>query len=443
LRRTFSVPESPVKRLLIPVLFGFMLLTSVALAQQKAKPQQAQRGTLKAVDAERGLVTITADGKDQVFAVVAQTQIQDLSGQPAKYGLKNPDFTPGAAIMFRTREQDGKPVLGGIKLAALAAQGAPENPTDRIRQPPPKVDMSQVKPLSDMSPEDRYKGFQGGLYPEGQNERPAAHTAAGVALAKQVEPLNKDGQPGTDGRIVLLTIGMSNTMQASSGLLRMVKQEKHINSKLTIVNGANGGMTADKIQHIDGGRPYGNGPFVKYWEYVDEQLMKAGVSRPQIQAVWLKEANPGPTKPFPDHAKELEEQQVKILHILHDRFPNLKLVYISSRIYGGWAKTSLNPEPYAYESNFAVKWLVERQTQGGAELNFDPSLGPVKAPWISWGPYLWANGSTPRKDGFYFVEDDLREDDRTHESEQGQDKIGRELIKFFKSDPTSRGWFTQ
>jgi hypothetical protein len=68
--------------------------------------------------------------------------------------------------------------------------------------------------------------------------------------------------------------------------------------------------------------------------------------------------------------------------------------------------------------------------------------GSAKAPWLSWGPYLWANGSTPRKDGFYYVEDDLRNDDRTHESEQGQDKIGRELIKFFKSDLTSRDWFT-
>jgi hypothetical protein len=423
----------------MPALFAFVLFSGQILAQQKTKAPQAQRGTLKAVDAERGVVTITADGKDQEFEVVSQTQIQDLAGQPAKDGLKSPGFQPGAAVMFRPLQHDGKAALGGVKLAAPA--GAP-SAADRIRQPPPKVDMSQVKPLSDMSPNDRYKGHQGGLYPDGSSERPAAHMAAGMALAKQIAPLNIEGQPSADGRIVLLTIGMSNTMQATSGFLRMVKQEKDINPKLTIVNGANGGMTADKIQFIDGGRPYGNGPFVKYWEYVDEQLTKAGVARPQVQAVWLKEANPGPTKPFPDHAKELEDQQVKILHILRERFPNLKLVYFSSRIYGGWAKVNLNPEPYAYESNFAVKWLIERQIKGEADLNFDPSKGRVKAPWISWGPYLWANGSTPRKDGFYFVEDDLREDDRTHESEQGQEKVGRELIKFFKSDPTSRDWFT-
>jgi hypothetical protein len=428
------------------VIIGLLLGAATAVAQQsKAKQVPAQRGTLKKVDAKKGEMTITAAGKDQQFGILPQTQIQDVAGQPAKDGLNHTGFKPGAAVMFRPREQDGKPVLSGIKLAVTPAGSDSKAATsigDRVRQPPPKIDFTQLKPLTDMSPDERYKGFQGGLYPDGANERPTAHTAAGLSLAKQIEPLNKEGKPAADGHIVLLTIGMSNTMQASSGLLRMSKLEKDINPKLAIVNGANGGMTADKIQHIDGGRSYNNGPFVKNWDYVDEQLAEAGVARQQVQAVWLKEANAGPMLPFPVHAKELEDQQANILHILGDRFPNLKLVYISSRIFGGWAKTSLNPEPYAYESNFAVKWLVERQIKGDPELNFDPTQGPAKAPWLSWGPYLWANGTTPRKDGFFYVEDDLREDDRTHESEQGQDKVGRELIKFFKTDPTSRGWFT-
>jgi hypothetical protein len=429
--------------LAIVVALG-MHITWLPAQETKTKQVPAQRGTLKAVDAEQGVVTITYEGQDQDLPVVPQTMIQDLAGQPAAGGLKNAGFKPGAAIMFRVRQQDGKAVLGGVKLAAGNAGQANggQNIVDRIRQAPPKIDLSQLNPLTDMSPEERYKGFQGGLYPDGKNERPAAHTAAGLALAKQIEALGKDGKPSADGRIVLVTIGMSNTMQASSGLLRMVKAEKDINPKLTIVNGANGGMTADKIQNIDGGRSYNNGPFVKYWEYVNEQLAKSGVTPAQVQAAWLKEANPGPTLPFPDHAKELEQQQAKILQIMRQRFPNLKLVYISSRIFGGWAKASLNPEPYAYESNYAAKWLVERQIKGDPALNFDSSKGPAKAPWLSWGPYLWANGTTPRKDGFFYVEDDLREDDRTHESEQGQDKVGRELIKFFKADPTSRDWFT-
>jgi hypothetical protein len=64
------------------------------------------------------------------------------------------------------------------------------------------------------------------------------------------------------------------------------------------------------------------------------------------------------------------------------RFPNLRLVYVSSRIYAGYASSDLNPELYSYQGAFAVKWLIEKQMGG--------------APWIAWGPYLWADGAIPR-----------------------------------------------
>jgi len=167
------------------------------------------------------------------------------------------------------------------------------------------------------------------------------------------------------------------------------------------------------------------------------------VTRAQVQAVWLKEADPGPDEGWPGYAKKLQGELARIMRLMRGRFPNLKLVYLSNRIYGGWAKTRLNPEPYAYETGFAVKWVVEQQIKGDPELNFDPARGPVKAPWMSWGPDLWANGSTPRKDGYHYVEGDLRADDGTHEEVQGQDKVGRALLNFFETDTTTRGWFAR
>ena len=72
-------------------------------------------------------------------------------------------------------------------------------------------------------------------------------------------------------------------------------------------------------------------------------------------------------------------------------------------------------------------------------------------PWISfpgggqlsWGPYLWANGDRPRKDGFVFGYDDFRENDRMHHSAAGVRKMGTELLKFFKTDETSKPWFVK
>jgi len=49
-----------------------------------------------------------------------------------------------------------------------------------------------------------------------------------------------------------------------------------------------------------------------------------------------------------------------IVRVLKTRYPNMKQVFFSSRIYGGYGG-GLNPEPEAYESGFAVKWLIQAQ----------------------------------------------------------------------------------
>jgi hypothetical protein len=40
--------------------------------------------------------------------------------------------------------------------------------------------------------------------------------------------------------------------------------------------------------------------------------------------------------------------------------------YLDSRIYGGYATTALNPEPYTYEGAFLVRWLIQDQLKGNA-----------------------------------------------------------------------------
>src|SRR5262249_47271536 len=199
-----------------------------------------------------------------------------------------------------------------------------------------------------------------------------------------------------------------------------------------------GGMTAAAIQNPDDG-----GPGTKYWAAVDERLRAAGVTRAQVQAVWIKEADARPTQGFPGYARQLQAELTKIVQLLPARFPNLQLVYLSSRTYGGYATTPLNPEPYAYESGFSVRWLIEEQLKGDAALNFDARKGPVRAPWLSWGPYLWANGTTKREaDGFSYEQSDLA-GDGTHLSASGVDKVGRLMLQFFKTDSTSRPWFVR
>src|SRR5205823_5438823 len=98
-------------------------------------------------------------------------------------------------------------------------------------------------------------------------------------------------------------------------------------------------------------------------------------------------------------------------------------------------------EPYAFESGFSVKWLVEEQLKGDAALNFDPKKGEVKAPWLSWGPYLWANG-VKTADNLPYEEADFA-NDGTHPSAAGQKKVAERLLAFFKTDSTAKVWFTR
>jgi hypothetical protein len=373
-------------------------------------------------------LTVTTDGKDRELLVTEDTRVIDGRGKDLKERLQG--FKEGVEIFFQPGMRDGKEVVRALKLVG---------DNDRLAPRPTlvKVDTSKLKPLTELGTEE-YHGFKGGLYPEGKNQRPAAHEAAGLRLAKQVQPLGADGKPSADGKIVLLSVGMSNTSQASQAFQRQLADDPDRKPHVVFVNGAQGGMTAAAIQDPDDQRSG-----TRYWTEVDNRLRQAGRTRDQVQVVWIKQADAGPTQGFPRYAQQLQEELEHIVQLLPKRFPNIKLVYLSSRTYGGYATTPLNPEPYAYESGFSVKWLIEKQISGDPTLNYDPEKGAVKAPWLSWGPYLWANGATKRADGFSYDREDFAASDGTHESPSGQQKVGKLLLQFFQTDTTTQPWFVK
>ncbi|HZT83171.1 MAG TPA: hypothetical protein VFA26_23280 [Gemmataceae bacterium] len=403
------------------LLAGFVLaFAALALAQ----PDGIEKGKVKKIDADKLTITISQGDKDRDFLVTEDTRVFGAEGKELKERLKS--LKEGAEVMFKPGRKGGKDVLIGIKPEGVKA--APP----RIE----KVDTSNLKPLTELGPGE-YHGFKGGLYPGGKNERPAEHEKAGIAQAKQVQPLDADGKPSPDGKIVLLSVGMSNTSQESDGFRRLLARDKDRNPHLVFVNGAQGGMTAKRIQNPDD-----KGDGTRYWTTVDARLKEAGLTRAQVQAVWIKEADAGPREGFPKYAQTLQSELEKIVQLLPARFPNVKLVYLSSRIYGGYATTPLNPEPYAYESGFSVKWLIEGQLKGEAGLNYDPAKGAVKAPWLSWGPYIWANGTAAGSKGLSYEPGDFG-GDGTHPSASGVEKVAKELLHFFKTDSTTRPWFVR
>lgn len=284
-------------------------------------------------------------------------------------------------------------------------------------------------PLCDMSATDVYKGEDGGLYGAGKNEPPQAHADAAKAEAAKIQPLDADGNPAAVGKVVLISIGMSNTTQEFSRFMQLARGT----AKCTIVDGAQGGQAA--IQW--------DTPEARPWGELERRLTAAGVTAKQVQIAWIKQAliQQGQHGAFPAHARKLQEEVGKIVRIAKAKFPNLRIAYLSSRIFAGYAKSQLNPEPYAYEGAYSMRWLIQDQIKGAKELNFDPAKGEVKAPLLLWGPYLWGEGVNARKcDGLTWKESDLGKDG-THPSDDGREKVAQLLLKFLKGDPYAKAWF--
>ena len=291
-------------------------------------------------------------------------------------------------------------------------------------------DSTGMIPLTDLGP-GFYQGFQGGLYVGGSNQRPAAHTQAGLSIANSTSPLDTLGNVDSSaGKVVLISIGMSNTTQEFQTFVPKAKADPLKKPDVLVVDCAVGGMSADRI---DDSR-------AAYWDSVATRLRRAGSSPLQAQVVWLKEANATPHGAFPASAETLQWNLASVVRIIKEKLPNVRLCYVTSRIYAGYATTNLNPEPYAYESAFAVKWLIDSQIRGDS-LNFDPARGVVDAPWLSWGPYLWADGLNPRGDGLtwpcsYF------QSDGTHPAAGARNLVADSLLAFMEHDPTAVPWYS-
>ncbi len=335
----------------------------------------------------------------------------------------------------------------GLALSVGAACANPDAP-DSSGGPP--SDTVRV-PLTELGT-NTYLGFPGGLYAGSGAVPPTRHDSVGRARARMVQPLDAAGNPDPSGKIVLLSVGMSNTTQefcSQSGRLPcdawtfmgQAAADPAVNSAtLVLANGARGGQAA---------ATWDASTDVNYDRVRDSVLAPLGLTERQVQVVWVKQANPGPTVSLPSpmaDAYRLEVSLAAIVRVIRIRYPKVQQVFLSSRIYGGYATTTLNPEPYAYESGFAVKWLVEaqsRQMQPGGpadslagDLNYDTT-----APWLAWGPYVWADGMNPRDtDGLTWSPGDFA-GDGTHPSQSGEQKVGGLLLWFFKTSPYTTCWF--
>ena len=346
-------------------------------------------------------------------------------------------------------------------------------------------------PLMDMKSSDKYMGFSGGLYESSSNTPPSDHhDPDGVAFGKQIQPLDINGNPSANGAIAFISVGLSNTSLEFGGFVNYVadpSRSAQVNPRLAVLNGAKPGEAACSyvdpvLAPIDTCTipPFVSNDKQNQYDRIRDEVLATATGAPgvtsgcgttanpclsekQVQVVWVKEASPAPegsgfsTLCDPStagcvndvtttEALHFEQQLGQMARALRVRYPNLKQVFLASRIYAGYIIVDKSPEPFAYEYGFSAKWAIQAQIDQIRGQGADPIAGDLNynngtAAWMAWGPYLWANGANPRSDGLEWIRDtDYQTKDYQHPSSTGISKIDGLLFTFFTTS-TYTPWF--
>ena len=309
-------------------------------------------------------------------------------------------------------------------------------------------------PLTDFQSGQLYLGaFAGTLY-ENSNSVPSDHAADGLNFVNQIQPLDAQGHPSPNGKIVVIGIGMSNwTIEwcslnrsncTSQSFLVQAAQNPQVNhTTLVLVNCAKGGQSADK---------WVNNSFGNYTQCT-QAIRLAGVTDLQVQVILYKNALEFPTQSLTSATKcsatsavdacAYERDLGETARFVRSVFPNVKQIFLHSRIYGGYASPgTLNPEPFAYEYGFSTKWLIEAQINQIRTGQIDPTAGDLSytaAPWLAWGPYFWTAGPMKRSDGASWLPDEYIQD-LTHPGDPGVLQVSTAMIQFYLTSEFSP-WF--
>jgi hypothetical protein len=268
-----------------------------------------------------------------------------------------------------------------------------------------------------------YQEAVGGLY-LGTNEAPLIYADDGSSSAAAIVPRDVRGRPRPAGKIVLLSIGMSNASQEFAVFAQSSLSDPERYPHVAVVDGAQSGMDAHDWTDPD----------AIAWDVVRDRLRARSLGRGQVQAIWLKQAIQNPSGDFLAYRAELAAALRTIIGNAKAEYPNLQQVFISSRTYGGYASgqgLSSNPEPYAYWTGFADRDVIS-----------DSLAIPSDRPWLGWAPYLWTDGLVGRSDGLVWTCDDVNPLDGIHPSLQARQKVATMLQNFFDNSRFT-AWYGQ
>lgn len=312
----------------------------------------------------------------------------------------------------------------------LSVSGQPERGKDCSRT------STGMTPIDLMTADDLYQDTTGqdrtgGLYPDGANDPPAQHLEDLMAAFQNLPPV-----------VGFTSAGMSNCEQVWAG-----KRSPDPVDATSFMGKATPAPGVVLISAAQGGLDAADWPKNgDAWLEVPNRLARAGVSADEVIFCWAHHAlSPRggmPTIKETQAAISAFARQAKV------KWPNLRVIYLSSGNYHGYATGSL-AEPHSYDTGWACKLTIAAQINQRSDGVVDDTSGDLryweedggedpKAPLITWGPYVWRDGCPD-----WTCDDTVA--DGVHPTLQapglGQDKWSDKLLAFFMNSPTAGPWF--
>lgn len=282
-----------------------------------------------------------------------------------------------------------------------------------------------------------YMGYQAGLYPGGTNILSGPHLKSGKTIAQGIKPLDGDGNVNFgDGVVLVVGFGPSVPGHIFNKFVQHIRDPSvtyNLNPCVDALNLCIGGK--------DIGYGTGDSTADDYWADLVTKVTDVGYTVDQVQIGWMYFNAKGLTEPptFPDNSVFMKDQFVKFINKSKEYFPNLKIMYVSSRHWGGYADTTLTEyyslaEPASYQNSWTVKWLIEEQINNTNPLLQYKGANP-KSPYLLWGPNFWCDGNLKRAwdDKKYVCLLSFDLDDGYHLSDQqdSKDALDIEDVMYF------------
>jgi len=278
-------------------------------------------------------------------------------------------------------------------------------------------------PVADLG-KSTFNGFIGGKYPDGNNEIPLPHFQKGMEACNMIKPLNVDGlYDSTNGKIGFMVLGFS-TAAMTGRFVRTIYESQNKDEQLKIIIGAQGGKDINSMTEANG----------NYWQIVDTILNDEDISLEQIQIIWISSGDIiSYQQPFPEQCYTQIEKYQLMLKEIKNKFPNIRVIFISDRTYAGYiGEVGEGPqelkEPTAYYNSWTVKWLIEKQIKEVKGFTSD------EIPFIDWGPALWTDGVIGNKNGYKWNCEDSGKGG-IHPSSKGRMKEASMVYLYFKDHP--------